>query len=81
MNVWVVFRQDQHRQTSETLRLEPIQAFTGGDAEAVKQAAESRAKELYQEQGGYSFIHYTPTDTDFWAVNVPVVTDVCEETP
>ena len=78
MNVWVVFRQDQHSQTMETLKLEPIQAFTGDDAKAVEQAAEDRAKELYQEQGGHFFISYAPTDIDFWAVNVPVVTNVEE---
>lgn len=73
MHIWIVIREEKHSQTSETLKIEFVQAFTGDDEETVKQAAGRRVEKLMQEHGGYSFVDYTPLDTYFWAEKVPVI--------
>lgn len=78
-HVCVVIRQDQHTQTSETLRLEVVEAVVGDDAEAVERKATKRADELNKSQGGRFFVDYTPLCIEFWTERAPVVT--IEESP
>lgn len=73
-HIWAVIRQVQHYQTSETLKIEVVQAVTGDSEEAVKRKAENRVAELEREQGGHSVVDYTPLYTFFWAANAPVIT-------